>query len=142
MKHFLLKDFNYDCQDATKLIDEAAAANVIKSVIFNGKIAYRIVRADCVAVDTVLVPKTQESDGNDEQNIDSVIFEESLTSQIDSLTLREHQESDDDSISIIVENKLWFAKLEGYLKVLSCRFENLPIYLCSYKNNTLKNPHF
>ena len=36
LKHFLLKDFNCDCADAIKLIDEALAA-VIKSVIFNGK---------------------------------------------------------------------------------------------------------
>ena len=38
LKHFLLKDCNYDCEDAIKLTDEALAANVIKSVIFNGKV--------------------------------------------------------------------------------------------------------
>ena len=27
------------------------------------------------------------------------------------------------------------------LKVHQCRFENLPLYLSSYKNNTLKTPH-
>ena len=60
LKHFLLKDFNCDCEDAIKLIDEALAANIIKSVIFNGKVAYRIVRVDSVGDDTVLVPETQE----------------------------------------------------------------------------------
>ena len=40
LKHFLLKDFNCGCEDAIKLIDEALAANVIKSVIFNGKVSY------------------------------------------------------------------------------------------------------
>ena len=46
MKHFLMKDFNYDCKKAMKLIDEAIVANIIKSVIFNGKVAFRIIRAD------------------------------------------------------------------------------------------------
>ena len=39
LKHFLLKDFNCDSEDAIKLIDEALAANVIKSLIFNGKVS-------------------------------------------------------------------------------------------------------
>lgn len=41
-KHFLLKDFNCDCEGATKLIDEAVAA-VIISVICNFKVVYKIV---------------------------------------------------------------------------------------------------
>ena len=56
LKHFLLKDFNCDCEDAIKLIHEALGANVVKSVIFNGKVSYRFVRADPVRDDTVLVP--------------------------------------------------------------------------------------
>ena len=71
MKHFLLKGFNCDCEDAIK-IDEALAANIIKSVIFNGKVAYRIARADSVGDDTILVPETQESDGNNE-HVNSVL---------------------------------------------------------------------
>ena len=35
----------------------------------------------------------------------AVIFEESLTPQIDSLTPQKHQERDDDNISIIIDNK-------------------------------------
>ena len=66
LKHFLLKDINCDCEDVIKLIDEALAANIIKSVIFDGKAAYRIVRGDSVGDDTVLVPETLETDGNKE----------------------------------------------------------------------------
>ena len=66
LKHFSLKDFNCDCEDAIKLIDEALAVNIIKSVIFNGKAAYRIVRADSVGDDTVLVPDTQDINDNNE----------------------------------------------------------------------------
>ena len=123
LKHFLLKDFNCDCEDAIKLIDEALAANVIKSVIFNGKVSYRIVRADPVGDDTVLVPETQEIDGNDE-HVSTVFLEEILTSQLESLTLPEHQKRDDDNISTITEDKLCsyfesiekrFIKIENHL---------------------------
>ena len=105
LKHFLLKDFICDCEDTIKLTDEALAANIIKPVIFNGKAAYRIVRADSVGDDTVLVPETQDIDGNNEY-VSTDFLEESLTSQLESLTLPEHQKRDDDNISTIIENKL------------------------------------
>ena len=54
-----MKDFNYDCEEAMKLIDEAIAANIIKFVIFNGKVACRIIRADSNADDTIIVLETQ-----------------------------------------------------------------------------------
>ena len=41
-----MKDFNYDCAKASKLIDEAIIANITKSVIFSGKVAFRIIRAN------------------------------------------------------------------------------------------------
>ena len=80
-KHFLLKDFNCDCEDVIKLTDRALAANVIKSAIFNGKVSYRTVRADPVGDDTVLVPETQEIDSKNE-HVSTVFFEESLTSLV------------------------------------------------------------
>ena len=46
LKHFLMKDFDYDREKARKLINEAIVANIIKSVIFNGEVAFRIIRAD------------------------------------------------------------------------------------------------
>ena len=39
LKYFLLKGFHYDCKDVIKLTDGTIAANVIKSAIFNGKVA-------------------------------------------------------------------------------------------------------
>ena len=56
-------------------------AAVIKSVIFNGKVSYRIVRADPVGDDTVLVPETQEIKVKNE-HVSTVFFEESLTSLV------------------------------------------------------------
>ena len=60
-----------------------------------------------VADDNALVPETWESDGNDEQNVDKVIFKESVSSQTERAILQEDRERDDDYISIIIENKLY-----------------------------------
>ena len=63
-----MKDFNYDCEKAMKLIDEAIVANIIKSVIFKGKVAVRIVSADSNADDTIVVPEMQEDNSHVVQN--------------------------------------------------------------------------
>ena len=68
LKHFLMKDFNYNCEKATKLIDEAIVANITKSVIFSGKVAFRIIRANSNADDTIIVSETQESNSYVVQN--------------------------------------------------------------------------
>ena len=63
-----MKDFNYDCEKATKLIDEAIVENITKSVIFSGKVAFRIIRANSNADDTIIVSETQESNSYVVQN--------------------------------------------------------------------------
>ena len=63
-----MKNFNLDCEKAMKLTDEAIVANIIKSLIFNGKVAFRIIRADSKADDTAVVPKTQEDNSHVVQN--------------------------------------------------------------------------
>ena len=88
-----------------KFTDETLAVNVVKFVIFNGKVAHRIMRADSVGDVMVLVTETQEVDGNNE-HISTVFLEESLTSQLESSNPPEHQNRDDDNISTIIENKL------------------------------------
>ena len=47
--HFLMKDYDYQNKDAKNLIEEALVANAVKSVMFNGKVAHRIVRTDSAA---------------------------------------------------------------------------------------------
>ena len=69
LKHFLMKDLNYDCAKATKLIDEPIVANITKSVIFSSKVAFRIIRANSNADDTIIVPETQEGNSYVVQNI-------------------------------------------------------------------------
>ena len=68
LKHFLMKDLNYDCAKATKLIDEPIVANITKSVIFSSKVAFRIIRANSNADDTIIVPETQEGNSFVVQN--------------------------------------------------------------------------
>lgn len=62
---------------------------------------YTKLSADSVTDEAVLVPEIPESDYSDEQIVDSVILEESLTCEIDSPTSQENQEIDGDNISII-----------------------------------------
>ena len=61
----------------------------------------------------VLVPETQEIDGNNE-HVSTVFLEESLTSHLESSTLPEHQKRGDDIISTIIEDKLrsYFESIE------------------------------
>ena len=83
LTRFLIKDFGYEEEDADKLIEEAIRANVIKSVIFNGKVSYRIVRTNSVTDDTVLAPDTQEitmKDNHEESSNTSVVIEDTQVS--------------------------------------------------------------
>ena len=68
LRDFLMKDCNYDFEEAMKLIDEAIVANIIKSFVLNGKVAYRIIRADSNADDTIILPETQEDNPHVFQN--------------------------------------------------------------------------
>ena len=43
LKSFLVEDYEYSPELAENLIDEAVQANIVKSIMFNGKISYRIV---------------------------------------------------------------------------------------------------
>ena len=60
LRHFLMKYFTFDRDKDMKLIDEAIAANIVKSPIFNSKDSFRIIRVDSNADVTIIVPETQE----------------------------------------------------------------------------------
>ena len=80
LTRFLIKDLSYEKEHAEKLIEKAICANVIKSVIFNGKVSYRTVTTDSVTDNTVLVPDTQEIVINDnhEENSNRTVKQLSL----------------------------------------------------------------
>ena len=152
LKHFLLKDFNCDREDAIKLTDEALAANIIKSIIFNGKAAFRIVRADSVGDDTVLVSETQDIDGNN-KHVSTDFSEESPASQLESLALPEHQKRNDDNVLTIIENKLpsyfesvemRFMKTENHFTgISSSKSTTHPWYINdNFYTDMLKKPDF
>ena len=56
--HYLVKDNSFSNDEAEILIVDATKANAIKSVIFNGKTSYRIVKTDNVSDATLLFPDT------------------------------------------------------------------------------------
>ena len=100
LTRFLIKDFGYEKEDADKLIEEAICANVIKSVIFNGKVSYRIVRTDSVTDDTVLAPDTQEitmKDNYEENSNTTVVIEDTQISS------EQQQRSSDYDIATFME---------------------------------------
>ena len=62
-----MRDFVYESDDVKDLIEEAIVANVIKSVIFNGKVTWGTLRVDSVVDYMIFIPETQEVDGHDEE---------------------------------------------------------------------------
>ena len=83
LKQFLMKDFNYECEEAMKLIDEAINTNIIKSITFNGKVAYRIIKSDSIVEDTVIIPETEEVGSQTEQIDETVVMEDTQSNRYD-----------------------------------------------------------
>ena len=107
------------------MIEEAICANVIKSVIFNGKVSYRIVRMDSVTDDTVLASDTQEitmKDNHEENSNITVVTEDTQVS------LEQQQRNCDYDIATFMEKfrssldltETRFLKIEDHLIGLSC----------------------
>ena len=100
LTRFLIKYFGFEKEDAGKLIEETVCANIIKSVIFNDKVSYRIVRMDSVTDDTVLAPDTQEitiKDNCDENSNTTVAIEDTQVSS------EQQQGSSDYDVSTFME---------------------------------------
>ena len=78
--NYLVKDYRFSNDEAEILIVDAVKANAIKSVIFNGKKSYRIVKTDNVSDATVLFPDTQEETPEDITTEDTIILDETEAS--------------------------------------------------------------
>ena len=116
LTRFLIKDFGYEKEDADKLIEEAICANVIKSVIFNGKASYRIVRTGSVTYDTVLAQDTQEitvKDNHEENSNTTVVIEDTQVSS------EQQQPNSDYDIATLME------KFHSSLDLIEKVFKNL-----------------
>ena len=68
----MVKDYSFSNDEAEILIVDAVKANAIKSVIFNGKTSYWIVKTDHVSDATVSFPDIQE----DITTEDTIIIDE------------------------------------------------------------------
>ena len=72
----MVKDYSFSNDDAEILIVDTVKANAIKSVIFNEKASYRIVKTDNVSDATVSFPDIQEETPEDITTEDGIILDE------------------------------------------------------------------
>ena len=114
------------------MIEETICANVIKSVIFNGKVSYRIVRTDFVTDDTVLAPDTQEitmKDIHEENSNTTVAIEDTQVSS------EQQQRNSDYDIAALME------KFRSSLDLIEKRFLKIEDNLIglSYSKSTVNS---
>ena len=118
LEHYLVKDYRFSNNEAEILIADVVKANTIKSVIFNGKTSYRIVRTDNVSDATVLFLDTQEKTPEDVTTEDAIILHETdaITKTRGTDTISNEQEVDD--VSAPIERKFTDLsdKLEKWLQ--------------------------
>ena len=120
LKHFSMKDFDYESEDAKNFIEEAIVTNVI-----NGKVAYLIAQTDSIADATVFIPDTQEVYCHDEKNNATVTIEDTQISS-------QHQRISNINISSILE------KFRSSLEAIDKRFLKIEDHLIglSYSKST------
>ena len=101
-----MKDYEYSPELAENLIDEAFQANIVKSIMLNGKNSYRIVKADSVDDATISVPDTQVNNSEDRRtDADTIILGESTTIIM---------EKQDKNVSALIDKK--FSSLTEYIE--------------------------
>ena len=105
--HYLVQCYRFSNDEAEILIVDAVKANAIKSVIFNGKTSYRIVKTDNVSDATVLFPDTQEETPEDITTEDTIILDETdvMTTTGDTATNTISNEQEVDKVSELIERK-------------------------------------
>ena len=103
----MVKDYSFSNDEAEILIVDAVKANAIKSVMFNGKTSYRIVKTDNVSDATVLFPDTQEKTTEDITTEDAIILDETdaITTTRDTATNTISNEQEVDDVSALIERK-------------------------------------
>ena len=97
LKSFLVKDYEYSPELAERLIDEAVQANIVKPIMFNDKISYRIVKIDSVDDATISVPDTQVDNTEDGRTHTNKTFLEENTANM----LKKR----DENVSVLIDKK-------------------------------------
>ena len=138
LMNFLVKDYECSPEIAENIIEEVVEANIVKSIIFNGKKSYRVVKTDSIDDATILVPDTQTRNSEDERTNDdtntifrkdddtNTIFPEESTTENNIVEKRE------ESISILIENK--FSSLTQSIEK---RFHNIEDKITGFQNMNL-----
>ena len=109
----MVKDYSFSNDETEILIVDAVKANPIKSVIFNGKTSYRIVKIDNVSDATVLFPDTQEKTPEDITTEDAIILDETdaITTTRDTATNTISNEQEVDDVSALIERKFYGCRI-------------------------------
>ena len=120
--HYLVKDYSFSNNEAEILIVDAVKANTIKSVIFNGKTSYRIVKTDHVSDATVLFPDIQEKAPDDITTEDAIILDETdaITTTRDTATNTISNKQEVDDVSASIERK--FSDLSGKVVKMAAEY--------------------
>ena len=107
LEHCLVKYYRFSNNKAEILIADVVKANTIKSVIFNGKTSYRVVRTDNVSDATVLFLDTQEKTPEDVTTEDAIILHETdaITKTRGTATNTISNEQEVDDVSAPIERK-------------------------------------
>ena len=126
--NFLVKDYECSPEIAENLIEEAVEANMVKSIIFNCKKSYRVVKTYSFDNATILVSDTQTRNTEDERTDDdtNTIFPEERTTENNIVEKRE------ESISLLLENK--FSSL---IQSIEKRFHNIEDKIIGFQNMNL-----
>ena len=105
--HYLVKDYSFSNDEADILIVNVVKVNAIKSVIFNGKTSYRIVKTNNVSDATVLFSDNQGKTPEDITTEDAIILDETdaITTTRDTATNTISIEQEVDGVSAFIERK-------------------------------------
>ena len=105
--HYLVKDYSFSNDEADILIVDVVKVNAIKSVIFNGKTSYRIVKTNNVSDATVLFSDNQGKTPEDITTEDAIILDETdaITTTRDTATNTISIEQEVDGVSALIERK-------------------------------------
>ena len=76
----MVKDYRCTNDEEEILIDQAVQTNIIRSVLFNGKTSYRIVKSDSVGYATILIPDTQMDKEKDDITANAILHNKSADS--------------------------------------------------------------
>ena len=105
--HYLVKDYSFSNDEADILIVDVVKVNAIKSVIFNGKTSYRIVKTNNASDATVLFSDNQGKTPEDITTEDAIILDETdaITTTRDTATNTISIEQEVDGVSALIERK-------------------------------------